>query len=166
MRHVFALIAIFAWCSVAHAQGPAAGRVPNAALTVRNGDKALTLNADTLAGLARRTIEARNETESVRYESVRLIDVLMQAGVTFGQTMRGPRLASYVVAGSPDGFRVVLALAEIDPDFANRDAIVADRLNGAPLSMRDGPLQLIIPADTHHARWVRNLNSLTVQTAP
>ena len=166
MRHVFALFAILACCGVAHAQGPAAGRVPNAGLTVRNGDKALTLNPDTLAGLPRRTIEARNETETVKYEGVRLIDVLMQAGVTFGQTMRGPRLASYVVAGAPDGFRVVLALAEIDPDFANRDAIVADRLNGAPLSMRDGPLQLIIPADTHHARWVRNLNTLTVQTAP
>ena len=126
MRHVFALFAILACCGVAYAQGPAADRVLNAGLTVRNGDKALTLNPDTLSGLPRRTIEARNETETVKYEGVRLIDVLMQAGVTFGQTMRGPRLASYVVAGAPDGF----------------------------------------PADTHHARWVRNLNSLTVQTAP
>ena len=101
----------------------------------------------------------------VKYEGVRLIDVLMQAGVTFGQTMRGPRLASFVVAGSPDGFKVVIALAEIDPDFANRDAIVADRLNGAPLSMRDGPLQLIIPADTHHARWVRNSDATALTDA-
>ena len=58
MRHVFALFAIIARCGVAHAQGPAAGRVPNAALTVRNGDKVITLNAEKLAGLPRRAIEA------------------------------------------------------------------------------------------------------------
>jgi len=84
MRHVFALFAILACCGAAHAQGSAAGRVLNGGLTVRNGDKALTLNADTLAGLPRRTIEARTETETVTYEGVRLIDLLMQAGVTFG----------------------------------------------------------------------------------
>jgi hypothetical protein len=161
MRHVFALFGILLCCAVAV---PAQGQAP--ALTVRNGDKVIALSAEKLAGLPRHAIDARDEREMVKYDGVRLIDVLMQAGVTFGQTMRGPRLASYVVAGSPDGLRVVLALAEIDPDFANRDAIVADRRNGSPLSPRDGPLQLIIPADTHHARWVRNLNTLTVQTAP
>jgi len=159
MRYVFALFAVVACCGAAHAEGPAP------ALTVRNGDKVITLSAEKLAGLPRRTIDARDERDVVKYDGVRLIDVLMQAGVTFGQTMRGPRLASYVVAGAPDGFRVVIALAEIDPDFAARDAIVADRRNGAPLSMRDGPLQLIIPADTHHARWVRNLTTLTIQSA-
>ena len=135
-------------------------------LGVRNGDKAVTLTADRLAALSRHTVEARDERETVTYEGVRLIDVLMQTGVTFGQTLRGPRLASYVVAGSPDGFRVVIALAEIDPDFAAREALVADRRNGMPLPGRDGPLQLIIPADNHHARWVRHLTTLAIQTAP
>ena len=161
MRHVFALFGIILCCAVA---APAQGQAP--ALAVRNGDKVVALTAGMLLGLPRRTIEARDEREVVKYDGVRLIDVLTQAGVTFGQTLRGPRLASFIVAGSPDGYKVVVALAEIDPDFANRDAMVADRRNGSPLSMRDGPLQLIIPADTHHARWVRNLNTLTVQNAP
>jgi hypothetical protein len=161
MRHVFALFGILMCCAVAV---PARGQAP--ALTVRNGDTVVALSAETLLGLPRRAIEARDEREVVKYDGIRLIDVLTQAGVTFGQTLRGPRLASYIVAGSPDGYRVVIALAEIDPDFANRDAIVADRRNGSPLSPRDGPLQLIIPADTHHARWVRNLATLTVQSAP
>ena len=158
MRYGFCLFGILACCGAARAQAPAA-------LTVRNGDKVIALSAGKLAGMSRATIEARDERENVKYEGVRLIDVLAQAGVTFGQTLRGPRLASYVLAGSPDGFRVVLALAEIDPDFANRDAIVADRRNGSPLSTRDGPLQLIVPADIHHARWVRHLTTLTIQTA-
>ena len=161
MRHVFALISALACCGLAvSAQGPAP------ALTIRNGDRVIALSAEKLAGLPRHAIEATDERDRVTYDGVRLIDVLMQAGVTFGQTMRGPRLASYIVAGAPDGFRVVMALAEIDPDFANREAIVADRRNGSPLSARDGPLQLVIPGDTHHARWVRNLNTLAIQTAP
>ena len=165
MRHVFALFFMLACAGSVWAQE--SPRTPGArpALTVRSGDAVVTLGAEKLAGLPRRAIEARDEREVVKYDGVRLLDVLAQAGVTFGQTLRGPRLASYVVAGSPDGFRVVIALAEIDPDFASRDAIVADRRNGAPLSPRDGPLQLVIPGDSHHARWVRNLTTLTIQAA-
>jgi hypothetical protein len=34
---------------------------------------------------------------------------------------------------------------------------VALRRDGGPLSERDGPLQIVVPQDEFHARWVRQL---------
>ncbi|HEY6564828.1 MAG TPA: hypothetical protein VIY86_10055, partial [Pirellulaceae bacterium] len=78
---------------------------------------------------------------------------------------RGPRMADYLIAQSLDGYRVVFALPELDSEFSDRVVIVADRLNGKPLDERDGPLRIIVSDEFKHARWIRQLNLLTVATA-
>jgi len=160
MRNVLALI------FVSLTALPAAARDDVLLLVVRNGDHTVRLTVEQLAALPQHSTEVQENGRTTRYEGVRLADVLAQAGVTFGQTLRGPRLASYLLAGAPDGFRAVVALPEIDPEFAERDAIVATRRDGAPLAGRDGPLRLILPSDKRHARWIRQLNSVTVLAAP
>src|SRR5688500_8089243 len=58
-------------------------------LLVRHFDQTRKLSATDRARLPRRTIDVIDEERRGTYEGVRLIDVLTQAGVTFGQTLRG-----------------------------------------------------------------------------
>jgi hypothetical protein len=155
----FALVLILAL-----AASPAAAQ--NHTLTVRNGDQAIRLSMTDLAALPASRLTP-DDPDKREYEGVALVDLLSRAGVTFGQTLRGPRLATYLVATGADGYRVVIALPEIDPDFTRHPgALVALRQNGKSLSPRDGPLQLVLPADKRHARWVRTLTSLEIIAAP
>ena len=142
----------------AAAQGPA--------LAVRNGDQVTAFTITELGALPASRLTA-GEGDRGEYEGVAVVDLLSRAGVTFGQTLRGPRLASYLLATGADGYRVVIALPEIDPDFTRHPgALVALRQNGKSLSSRDGPLQLVLPTDKRHARWVRTLTSLEVLSVP
>jgi len=135
-------------------------------IVVRNGTQEVRLNPANLATLPRRVIDTADGGQALRFEGVRLSDVLTQAGVTFGQTMRGARLGTYLLARAGDGYQVVFAMPEIDPEFAERDIIIADRQNGQPLPARDGPLRIIAPGDKRHARWVRGLQALEIHAAP
>ncbi|MFO0893059.1 MAG: molybdopterin-dependent oxidoreductase, partial [Isosphaeraceae bacterium] len=64
-----------------------------------------------------------------------------------------------------DGYRAVFALPELDPDFTDRPVLLADRRDGRPLPGKDGPLQVIVPSDKRHSRWVRQVVALRVGRA-
>ncbi|MBI3046735.1 MAG: molybdopterin-dependent oxidoreductase [Acidobacteria bacterium] len=162
MRRDFLLFTVLLVVSAnAAAQTPAP-----AVLHVRAEGRTIEVGQAELAPLPRRTIETTDGGRPVRFEGIRLADVLARAGVTFGQTMRGERLAGYLLARASDGYRVVFALPEIDPDFAVQEIIIADRQDGAPLPSRDGPLRIIAAGDKRHARWVRGLVALELHAAP
>jgi hypothetical protein len=57
---------------------------------------------------------------------------------------------------------VVFSLPELDPAFTNSRALVADRMDGEPLSARDGPLHLVLPDEKMESRWVRMLERIDV----
>jgi hypothetical protein len=145
---------------------PAAASALDDTLTIQTAEKLATLTMADLAAMpvSKLTVDEEKPRE---FEGVELVELLKRAGVTFGQSLRGPRLATYLVATGADGYRVIVALPEIDPDFTRHPgALVAVRENGQPLSARDGPLQLILPADKRHARWVRSLVSVQIVAAP
>ena len=71
-------------------------------------------------------------------------------------------MTSYVVAEGEDGYRVVFALAELDSGFVDSQVIVADTMDGAPISPKLGPLRLVAPLEKRPARCVRMLKSVTV----
>lgn len=164
MRHVSVLFTFFligsSWTSAQ--TGKPAGPV---GLDVRNGGAAARVTAADLSKLPRVSIDTMDGGRAVRFEGVRVSDVLAHAGVTFGQTLRGHRLATYLLARAADGYQVVFALPEIDPDFASREIIVADRQDGGALQGRDGPLRIIAAGDRRHARWVRGLSVLEIRSA-
>lgn len=135
-------------------------RVSGAGLT------AIMLSAADLDKMPRKTIKAVDHDAPVTFEGWLVGDLLKKAGFTFGQHFRGPRMADYLVATATDGYRVVFALPELDAEFSDRVVLLADRENGKPLSERDGPYRIIVSDEKKHARWVRNLASLTVATAP
>jgi hypothetical protein len=101
-----------------------------------------------------------NET----YSGVRLIDLLAKLSVPHGATLRSKALADYVVATGADGYKSVIALGEIDPDFHPGQVLVCDAMDGKPLGAA-GPYRLVVSEDKRPARSVRNLVSLEVKTA-
>jgi len=105
-----------------------------------------------------------HEGAEISYRGVHLWRLLNRAGVTGGE-LRGARLEQYLVAEAADGYRAVLALPEADSAYQTRAVIVAYEADGKPLGTRSGPLQLIVEADRHHGRWVRQLECIRVARA-
>ena len=57
--------------------------------------------------------------------------------------MADPRL----LIEAADGYKVLFALAELDPDFAPREIILADTRDGKPLDAKEGPFRVVVPGD-------------------
>jgi hypothetical protein len=85
-----------------------------------------------------------------------------KAGVTFGDSLRGKRLASCLLVEAADGYRVAFALPELDPAFTDRVILLADRADGHPLDDKEGPFRIVIPSEKRMARWVRQVIALKV----
>ena len=99
------------------------------------------------------------------YSGVPLIDLLASLGVPHGKDLHGKGLSDYIVATGSDGYKAVLALAEVDPEFHPGDVIVADAMDGKPLDAKNGPFKLVVTEDKRPARSVHSLVSVEVKTA-
>jgi len=99
---------------------------------------------------------------STTFEGVPLKALLERAGVWFGETMKGKRLASCLLAEGADGLRVVIALPEIDPAFTDKQVVLAFLKDGKPLDAKEGPYRIVIPDEKRMARWVRRVTTLKI----
>jgi DMSO/TMAO reductase YedYZ molybdopterin-dependent catalytic subunit len=123
----------------------------------------LSLSQEQFAQLPRQTVHAKgHDGVESQFEGVPLIEILAKAGVPTGQALRGPAMVHYVVVEAADGYRAVFAVAELDPAFTDRVILLADHRDGKPLSTQSGPLQIIVPGEKKHARWVRQVITLKV----
>src|SRR5580765_3086413 len=104
----------------------------------------ISLTAADLAAMPRRSVTASAHHLSGTWEGVEVRELLTRAGVPAGEALRGPALATAVAVTGADGYRVVFGIAEFDPAFTDRVAILADRKDGVALTPRAGPFQLII----------------------
>jgi len=86
--------------------------------------------------------------------------LLSAGGIQLGDALRGPRMTEVLVAGAADGYRVAFALAEVDPAFAVREIILADKRDGKPLDAKEGPFRIVASGDKRAARWVRQVIEL------
>jgi DMSO/TMAO reductase YedYZ molybdopterin-dependent catalytic subunit len=122
----------------------------------------LLLSADDLSKLPRATVRTTSHGIETVHEGVWLHEILKRAGVPQGSELRGKTLASYVLAEGQDGYQVVFSLAELDPAFLDNEILLADTVNGKPLSGAQGRFRLIGPKDKHGARSVRMLTKIEV----
>jgi DMSO/TMAO reductase YedYZ molybdopterin-dependent catalytic subunit len=83
-------------------------------------------------------------------------------GAPFGDSLRGKALTLVVRITGADGYAVVFALAEFDPGFSDRTLILADRQDNQLLPDNAAPFRVVIPGDSHPARWVRQVKSIEV----
>ncbi len=124
----------------------------------------LKLSASDLVKMSRVSARAKDHygRESV-FEGVPVGEILKMAGVRFGEQLRGKDLALYLLVEAADGYRAVFALPEVDAAFNDTLVLLADRRDGKPLSDADGALQIIVPNEKRHARWVRQVVSFTIR---
>lgn len=117
-----------------------------------------------------RALAARTATyNGVTYRGAGLYDLLNSTlGLTTSSTGRNNAVLSlYAVATGTDGFRAVVSLGEIHPNFGNRPAIVAYETEAGGGLGTAGELRLIIArnattSETAGARQVSNLAEIQV----
>jgi len=98
----------------------------------------------------------------VEFEGVTLKSVLEKAGVAFGESMKGKRLTNCLLVEAADGYRVVIALPELDPAFTDKQTLLAFLRDGKALGEKEGPYRIVIPDEKRMARWVRQVTTLKI----
>ncbi|WP_417474641.1 hypothetical protein [Luteimonas mephitis] len=141
-----------------HAAPPQAPALPSPVV--------VPLDAATLAALPRTTVDAAAHGEALRCEGVALAALMQAAGAMPAEPLRGAQLGRYVQVDGRDGYRALFALAEFDPTLGNRSAFVVDRCDGKALGDDTGPLRLVVPGEARPARWVQQVEAITVIVAP
>ena len=162
---VCALIACAALTLSAQAHTPS----PSDTLLRIDGDIAqpLAFTRAALEALPQDTIRAQaHDAPAHLYRSVPIAVLLERAGAPSGHALRGPALATTIIATARDGYRVAFSIAELDTGFVRRRVIVAPTADGQVMSDEDGPLRIIVEGEGRPARWIRQLTMLHVQKAP
>jgi DMSO/TMAO reductase YedYZ molybdopterin-dependent catalytic subunit len=127
-------------------------------------ERPLALHDGDLTGLPHQHLEVTDEKgHPVGYDGVPIAEILKRAGVPLGQRLRGRQMKLFVVVDAADGYGVVFALAELDPDFTDRIVLLADRRNGGAITPPEGPFRLVVPGEKRHARWVREVTTIDVE---
>jgi hypothetical protein len=97
----------------------------------------ITITAAQIAAAPHVTVNVRDHDAVAQFEGVPLAALLSTAGVQLGDKLRGPRMTEVLLAEAADGYKVVFALAEVDPAFAAREIILADKRDGKPLDAKE-----------------------------
>jgi DMSO/TMAO reductase YedYZ molybdopterin-dependent catalytic subunit len=168
MRRSINMISLITSFYTMIAFGQEANTSTNALLTVSGEmERPLKLSLADLSKLPRHSVQAKDhDGKESKYEGVMLGEILQQAGVKFGKDLRGKALATYLLADAADGYQAVFALTELDSAFTDRVILLADRCDDRPLPASNGPFQIIVPHEKRHARWVRQVTTLTLHRAP
>jgi DMSO/TMAO reductase YedYZ molybdopterin-dependent catalytic subunit len=123
----------------------------------------LRLSLSDLNNLKQTEVKATDHGGQQRvYKGVALFDILNAAGVTLGGQLRGKNLLKYVEVKALDGYEVIFSLPEIDPEFTAQTILLAYETDGKPLPKGEGPFRMVVPNDKKHARWIRDVTTITV----
>jgi hypothetical protein len=131
-------------------------------LTIEAEGKQTVLSKPDIEALPHVKATTHDSDKPVTFEGVALKAILERAGVGFGHSMRGKRLASCLLVEAADGYRVVIALPEMDPEFTDKQILLAFLQDGKPLDARAGPYRIVIPDEKRMARWVRQVTKLRI----
>ena len=123
----------------------------------------LKFTLDELAKLEQAEVKTKDKDGREHiFRGVRLVDILVSAGVTLGKELRGENLTKYVLIRAVDGYEVIFSLPEIDPEFTGQTILLVYQVDGNPLPKGDGPFRIVAPADKRPARWIRELTTIKV----
>lgn len=101
------------------------------------------------------------------FTGVSLWDLLLTAGPLTDPAIHNDILSKLVLVTGTDGYSVILALGELNPAFGDPDrlAMVAFADENGDLT-GDGFARIVLPGDDAGGRFVSNLASMTVFSAP
>ena len=124
----------------------------------------IAVTADTLAGLPRVKVEAKeHDNPSSTYKGVLLGSILERAGLPRGEKLHGKALRTIVVITATDGYEVVFTLPDTNPAFTDRLIVLADTKDRKPLPEKEGPFRIVAPAEKRPARWIRNVKTIAIK---
>jgi len=123
---------------------------------------AVTLTAADLAKAPRVKVSVTDHDKPVAFEGITLSALLAAAGIPLSDKMKSPQLTQALLFEASDGYKVIFAMAEIDPAFATREIILADTRDGKPLDAKEGPFRVIARGDKRAARWIRQVSSIKI----
>lgn len=86
-------------------------------------------------------------------------------GIITDPSVKNDILGKYIVATGSDGYKVVLSLGELHPNFGADEILVAYDESGAGLGTA-GFARLVVPGDVRAGRFLSNLVGLEVLGAP
>jgi DMSO/TMAO reductase YedYZ molybdopterin-dependent catalytic subunit len=161
---VFSNVSIFGQTTPTQTPKPTpTNTVSNYSLVIENEDgKQTKLTLADIAKLKRQTVKGNDHGTEATFEGYPLIEVLKLAGIEFGETLRGKRLAAFLLVEAADKYQAVFALPELDPAFTDKTIILADRRDASPLSEKEGVLRIVVPDEKKQGRWVRQVTSLKI----
>jgi hypothetical protein len=132
-------------------------------ITVQNQQSSpVVLSAAEIAALPHTTDKVNGHDGPATFSGVPVSTLLEKAGITFGESLRGKRLASCLLVEAADGYRVVIALPELDPGFTDKQILLVDKRETHPLDDKEGPYRIVIPDEKRMARWVRQVKTLKI----
>jgi DMSO/TMAO reductase YedYZ molybdopterin-dependent catalytic subunit len=99
---------------------------------------------------------------AAEYEGVSLGEILRRAGAPEGDALRGEALRLCVLVKAADGYQVAFSLAELDPNFTDKQVVLVFRKDGKELDAETGPLRIVVPDEKRHGRWVRQVTGLEI----
>lgn len=177
MRIALALIVAFALAGAARAVPPAPAAPPAAAaaaspstpeetVIVGPTGKQVTVTPKLLEGLDRAEATMTTHGQPHTYEGVRLTELLRLVGAPTGAAIHAAADRDYLVVTGGDGFRAVYSLAETDRSVQQRPVILADKMDGAPLTAHDAPYRLVVDGDQKPARSVYKVAKIEVRVLP
>ena len=139
-------------------------RAAEPVLTLRFGDKTVTLTEAEFAALPRTevTLPEQGDEPERRYAGVAMRELLAKVDAPLGDKMRGAGLMTGVIVRCKDNYAVLFSLAEFDENFSNRTILLADKENGELLPPSAAPLRVVTPGDKRGARSCRQVVSIEV----
>jgi len=152
----------FLWCGWLFVVILSSGILQCQEITVQTDSGKHVLGREEIEALPHMKVTASEHSSPVLFEGVSLKSVLKKAGVTFGESMKGKRLADCVVVEAADGYRVVIALPELDPAFTDKQTLLVFLRDGKRLGEKEGPYRIVIPDEKRMARWVRQVTTLKI----
>jgi len=155
-----------ALAGAAHAD-PTPAPAPSAqTVIVGPGGKTLVVTPSVLSGLERAQATMIDHGAPHTYEGVRLTELLRMVDAPTGARLHAAADRDYLVVTGGDGFRAVYSLAETDPSVQRHAVILADRMDGAPLSAHDAPYRLVVDGDQKPARSVYAVTKIELKALP
>jgi DMSO/TMAO reductase YedYZ molybdopterin-dependent catalytic subunit len=142
----------------------AAAQTNEPALIIRGTvEKPLNLALADLQTMPRTKLTVREKDGAdATFEGVVLVEVINRAKPIFSDKCCSNTINTVVIVSAADKYQAVFSWPELDPKFGPGKILLADQRNGQPLDPGHGPLEIIVPDEKVHARWVRQVKSIEV----
>ena len=145
-----------------HTEHHAPGAISDSLKVTANG-QTTTLSLADLYAMPQHSMTVHNShsDSDESYTGVSLADLLAKYGLTVTGDGAKQVYHSYVRAEGTDGYFVIFSASELESTLHTGDSLIALTLAGKPLQ-QDGRLKMVLAGERKPARWIRNLQTLSI----